>query len=66
MLVVRYKIRTKGDLLPVKALEASTTLELLMRHLNRQKCSMDSAAVTGIVDQQLRLDGTLTLHSETA
>jgi hypothetical protein len=66
MLVVRYPIRTKGDLLPVKALEASTTLELLMRHLDRQKCSMDSAAVTGIVDQQLRLDGTLTLHSETA
>ena len=66
MLVVRYPIRTKGDLLPVKALEASTTLELLMRHLDRQKCSMDSAAVTGIVDQQLRLEGTLTLHSETA
>ena len=66
MLVVRYPIRTKGDLLPVKALEASTTLELLMRHLDRQKCSMDSAAVAGIVDQQLRLDGTLTLHSETA
>ena len=27
---------------------------------------MDSAAVTGIVDQQLRLDGTLTPQSETA
>jgi hypothetical protein len=67
MLVVRYPIRTKGDLLPVKALNASTTLEFLMRHLNQQKCAMDSeTAVTEIVDRQLHLDGTLTLHSETA
>ena len=67
MLVVRYPIRTKGDLLPVKALNASTTLDFLMRHLERQKCSMDSAAaVTEIVDRQLRLEGTLTLHSDTA
>jgi hypothetical protein len=51
----------------VKALDASTTLELLMGRLDRQKCSMDSAAaVAGIVDRQLRLEGTLTLHSETA
>jgi hypothetical protein len=57
----------QGDLLPVKALDASTTLELLMGRLDRQKCSMDSAAaVAGIVDRQLRLEGTLTLHSETA
>ena len=67
MLVVRYPIRTKGDLLPVKALNASTTLDFLMRHLDKQKCSMDSAAaVTEIVDRQLRLEGTLTLHSDTA
>src|ERR1051325_7333869 len=66
MLVVRYPIRTKGDLLPVKALDASAALDSLRRHLARQKCSMDSTAVTGIIDQQLRLEGTLTLHSETA
>jgi hypothetical protein len=63
MLVVRYPIRTKGDLLPVKALNASTTLDLLVRRLDRQKCSMDSAAVTEIVDRQLRLEGTLTTTS---
>ena len=66
MLVVRYPIRTKGDLLPVEALDYSATLELLMRHLERQKCSMDSAAANEIVDRQLRLEGTLTLNSETA
>ena len=66
MLVVRYPIRTEGDLLPVEALDDSATLELLMRHLERQKCSMDSAAANEIVDRQLRLEGTLTLNSETA
>ena len=66
MLVVRYPIRTKGDLLPVESLDGSTTLELLMRHLAHQKCSMDPAAATEIVNRQLRLEGTLTLHSETA
>ena len=51
----------------MKALDASTTLDLLMRHLDRQNCSMDAAtAVAGIVDRQLRLEGTLALHSETA
>ena len=35
MLVVRYPIRTKGDLLPVKALNASDHAGLLMRHLEQ-------------------------------
>ena len=66
MLVVRYPIRTKGDLLPVEALDDSSMLKLLMRHLEWQNCTMDSTAAREIVDQQLRLEGTLTLHSETA
>jgi hypothetical protein len=66
MLVVRYPIRTKGDLLPVEALDEASTLTLLVRHLERQHCTMDSTVARAIVDQQLRLDGTLTLHSETA
>ena len=37
-----------------------------MWHLGRQKCSIDAGTATEIVDQQLRLEGTFTLHSETA
>jgi hypothetical protein len=67
MLVVRYPIRTKGDLLPVLRLDTQETLEILMRHLRNQQCPIDTAtALTGIVRDQLRLEGTFTLHSETA
>lgn len=66
MLVVRYPIRTKGDLLPVEALDDASTLTLLMQHLGRQHCTMDATAARTIVDQQVRLEGALTLHSETA
>jgi len=66
MLVVRYPIRTKADLLPVEELNDSGLLELLMRHLGRQTGSVDSGATAEIVDKQLRLDGTFTIHSETA
>src|SRR5689334_12327735 len=66
MLVVRYPIRTKGDLLPVESLDSCTTTDLLRRHLERQNCRVDSAAATEIGERQLRLEGALTLHSETA
>jgi len=61
-------IRTKGDLLPVKALDASTTLDLLMRPplADRSARWIRLSAVTVIVDQQLRLEGTFTAASETA
>jgi uncharacterized phage-like protein YoqJ len=65
MLVVRYPIRTKGDLLPVWRLVA--TQGNLMEHLARQGCSTDAAtAQREIVEKQLTLEGTCTLHSETA
>jgi hypothetical protein len=66
MLVVRYPIRTKGDLLPVEALDSCTTTELLRRHLERQNCQVDAATANEILDRQLLLEGTFTLHSETA
>ena len=67
MLVVRYPIRTKGDLLPLWRLEESANLGILMEHLARQQCSMDSASVQrNIVARQITLEGTCTLNSETA
>ena len=67
MLVVRYPIRTKGDLLPVHRLNESQLLETLMRRLSAQQCTMDpTTARREIVCRQLALEGTFTLHSETA
>ena len=66
MLVVRYPIRTKADLLPVEALKNSEILDLLMWHLGRQNGSVDAGTATEIADKQLRLEGAFTLHSETA
>jgi hypothetical protein len=66
MLVVRYPIRTKGDLLPVEGLNHAGILEQLMWHLGKQSGSVDAGTATEIVDKQLRLEGTFTLHSETA
>ena len=67
MLVVRYPIRTKGDLLPVRRLSSPETRETLMRHLAQQQCPMDpDTARREIVSKQVALEGTFTLHSETA
>jgi len=35
-------------------------------HREQNGCSMDSAAVVDLVEKQIRLEGTFTLHSETA
>lgn len=67
MLVVRYPIRTKGDLLPVRRLDEAAALDILMRDLQKQQSPMDrETAVDTIVRKQLSLHGTLTLHAETA
>jgi tetratricopeptide (TPR) repeat protein len=66
MLVVRYPIRTKADLLPVEGLDDSGIAELLTRHLGRQNGSVDAGTAAEIIEKQLRLEGTFTLHSETA
>ncbi|HKS72290.1 MAG TPA: hypothetical protein VJQ82_03780 [Terriglobales bacterium] len=65
-LVVRYPIRMKEDLLPVKNLSANDTVHLLAEHLGQRGCQLSAERVAGIVREQLQLIGTLILHSETA
>jgi hypothetical protein len=67
LLSVRYPIRTKEDLLPVTRLTTSEMLPLLMEHLAKAGCTMTATeALDKIIEPQLRLRGTLTMHSETA
>lgn len=67
LLVVRYPIRRKDDLLPLFSLGAQETRALVMAELRREGCGMGEAEVLDkVVERQLRLETTLTLHSETA
>ena len=67
LLSVRYPIRTKEDLLPVTRLTTSELLPLVMERLGKMGCSMnDREALDRIIDPQLRLRGTLVMHSQTA
>ena len=67
LLSVRYPIRTKEDLLPVTRLTTSEMLPLLMERLAKAGCVMtEMEALDEIIEPQLRLRGTLTMHSETA
>ena len=67
LLVVRYPIRMKQDLLPLFNLGTRETIALLTEELRRVGCGMtDAEAPDRVVERQLRLEGTLTLHSETA
>ena len=65
-LIVRYPIRMKEDLLPFENLSADEVLGLLATDLSKRGCRMSDQDVAAVVDQQLRLKGTLTLHSEAA
>jgi hypothetical protein len=67
MLEVRYPIRAKDDLLPLKKLHLSDLVGCLMNDFARQGCPMsEQQAVEQIVSGQLRLEHTITLHSKTA
>lgn len=67
LLEVRYPIRAKDDLLPLKSLNGSDTVARLMNDLKRQGSSMsEPEAIQQIVVGQLRLEHTITLHSKTA
>ena len=67
LLEVRYPIRAKDDLLPLKNLTGPDTVARLMNDLRRQGSSMsEPEAVQQIVIGQLRLEHTITLHSKTA
>ena len=66
-LVVRYPIRMFEDLLPVTRVSAEETADLVTQAIQEQNgCSMEREAVVDLVEMQIKLDGTLTLRSETA
>ncbi len=65
-LIVRYPIRMKEDLLPFENLSPDEVFGLLAADLTRRGCQMPDGDVAAVVDHQLRLKGTLTLHSEAA
>ncbi|MHB8656225.1 MAG: hypothetical protein ACYDA9_20400 [Terriglobia bacterium] len=65
-LLVRYPIRMKEDLLPIMNLSTHEAVNLLNEHLRNSGCEMTEPEVLDLFEQQLRLKGTLTLHSETA
>ena len=65
-LVVRYPIRMKEDLLPFENLSPDEVLGLLTADLSKRGVQMSNHEAAAVVDRQLRLKGTLTLHSEAA
>ena len=67
VLEVRYPIRAKDDLLPLKRLHLPDLVTRLTSDLARQGCSMsEQLAFEEIVNKQLGLEHTITLHSKTA
>ena len=67
LLEVRYPIRAKDDLLPLKKLDRPETVARLIHDLKRQGSSLsESDAIERIVIAQLQLEHTITLHSKTA
>ena len=65
-LVIRYPIRMKEDLLPIRMLTFEDTVNLLETVLRGIGCRMDTAKIPDLVERQLRLPGTFSLHSKTA
>lgn len=65
-LVVRYPIRMKEDLLPFENLTGDELVNQLASELVNRGCHMSDHAVAALADKQLRLKGTLILHSEAA
>jgi hypothetical protein len=67
MLLVRYPIRTREDLLPIHNLHSSAAADLLAGHLHSEGCSLSSAEVLDrVFVTQLALEGTITIHADTA
>jgi len=65
-LLVRYPIRMKEDLLPFDNLSTQQTVDLLAGHMKTTGCNLAPQQILDVFEQQLRLKGTFTLHSETA
>jgi hypothetical protein len=67
MLEVRYPIRAKDDLLPLRKLQVPEALTCLISDLARQGCSMpEPDCFEKILNRQVQLEHTITLHSKTA
>jgi hypothetical protein len=65
-LCVRYPIRMVDDLLPFGNLSEEEIAFHLNQDLCRNRCMLTSTEVRGLIQRQLRLQGTYVLHSETA
>jgi hypothetical protein len=65
-LIVRYPIRMKEDLLPFENLSVDELRSFLVDDLEKRGCLMSDQQAASVVDGQLRLKGTLTLHSGAA
>lgn len=65
-LAIRYPIRMKEDLLPVRVLSSPDVVALLSDSLTRNGSHVDQTILASIVERQLQLCGTFTLHSKTA
>ena len=64
---MRYPIRAKDDLLPLTKLHVPELVAHLTNDLSRQGCSRsEQGTVELILNGQLRLEHTITLHSKTA
>jgi hypothetical protein len=67
VLIVRYPIRTKEDLLPLENKVTGDMASLVIERLRTAGCPMaEGDIMEEVVMKQLRLEGTLALHSETA
>lgn len=65
-LVVRYPVRMFEDLLPVRRLSATELQRLLRERFGKQGCQVSDQVLEDIIERQLALQGTITLHSKTA
>ena len=66
-LIVRYPIRMFEDLLPYTRVSQEEAVALVTQAVKEQNgCSIASEAVVDLIEMQIRLEGTFTLHSETA
>jgi hypothetical protein len=66
-LVVRYPIRMFEDLLPYTRVTTEEAAALVTEAIREQNgCQIDARAVVDLLERQIKIEGTFTLHSETA
>ncbi|HET9306718.1 MAG TPA: hypothetical protein VFO46_11880 [Candidatus Sulfotelmatobacter sp.] len=65
-LCVRYPIRMVDDLLPFENLSEDEIAAQLNSDLCRKNCALRASELCDLAQQQLRLEGSYVLHSETA